>query len=165
MEFHDKLRNQVQYIPLDAAIRSSSSNASAVPDDIDFFHEYDNNSIATTLETLQASNTPPQENASTPPNISRDAGTSSQGRMRKMSQAMANSVSQREFFGKDKMHYMAARAVTEHDYDHAHDEHLSLQDRMHHPIAFLSKMLGNTMHLHHALCQPDSCKFADLVVK
>ena len=64
---------------------------------------------------------------------------------------MAESVSQRKFFGNDKMHYMAARAVTEHDYNRAQDEHLSLQDRMHHPIAFLSEMLGNTMHLHQAL--------------
>ncbi len=85
MEFHDKLRNQVQYIPQNDAIPSSSSNASTVPDDIDFFHKYDNDSIATTPEALQASDTPPQENASTPPNISRDAGTSSQGQTRKMS--------------------------------------------------------------------------------
>ena len=63
------------------------------------------------------------------------------------------------------MHYMAARAVTEHDYDRAHDENLSLQDHMRHPIAFLSKMLGNTMHLHQALRQPNSCQFVDLVIK
>ena len=78
---------------------------------------------------------------------------------------MAESVSQREFFSKDKMHYMAAQAATEHDYDHTHDEHLSLQDCMRHTIAFLSEMLGNTMHLHQALRQPDSCQFVDSVVK
>jgi hypothetical protein len=78
---------------------------------------------------------------------------------------MAVSVSQREFFGKDKMHYMAARAVTEHDYDHAHDLHLSLQDRMRHPIAFLAEMMGDVMHLHQALRQPNACQFVDLVVK
>ena len=78
---------------------------------------------------------------------------------------MAESVSQREFFGNDKMHYMAARAVTEHDHDRAHEEHLSLQDRMRHPIAFDSEMLGNTMHLHQALCQPDSHQFVDSVIK
>ena len=82
-----------------------------------------------------------------------------------MSRAMAESVSQREFFGNDKMHYMAARAVTEHDHDRAHDEHLSLQDRMRHPIAFLSKMLGAVMHLHQALRQPDSRQFVDSVIK
>ena len=85
MEFRNELRNQLQYIPPDTAVPSSSSNASAVPDDIDFFHEYKNDSIATTLETLQASNTPLQVNVSTPPNISRDAGTSSRGQTRKMS--------------------------------------------------------------------------------
>jgi len=82
-----------------------------------------------------------------------------------MSRAMAESVSQREFFGNDKMHYMAARAVTEHDHDCEHDEHLSLQDRMRHPIAFLSEMLGNVMHLHQALRQPDSRNFVDSVIK
>jgi hypothetical protein len=165
MEFHDELRNQVQSIPHDTVVPSSSSNASAVPEDIDFFHEYDNDSIATMPETLQTSNIPLQESASTPPNISRDAGTSSRGRARKMSRAMAESVSQREFFGNDKMHYMAARAVTEHDHDRAHDEHLSLQDCMRHPIAFLSKMLGDVMHLHQALRQPDSRQFVDSVIK
>ena len=63
------------------------------------------------------------------------------------------------------MHYMAAQAVTEHDYNRAHDEHLSLQDCMCHPIAFLSKMLGDTMHLHQALRQPNSRQFVNLVVK
>jgi hypothetical protein len=85
-----------------------------------------------------------------------------------MSQAMTKSVSQtREFFGNDNMHYLAARAVTEHDHDRAHDEHLSLQDRMRHPIAFLSEMLGDVMHLHlhQALRQPDSRQFVDLVIQ
>ncbi len=82
-----------------------------------------------------------------------------------MSRAMAESISQREFFGKDKMHHMAAWAVTKHDYDHAQDERLSLQDYMSHPIAFLSKMLGNTMHLHQALRQPGSCQFDNSIIK
>jgi len=65
---------------------------------------------------------------------------------------------------KIKKHYMAARAVTKHDCARAHDAHLSLQDHMRHPIAFLSKMMGN-MHLHQVLCQPDSCQFEDSVIK
>ena len=40
-----------------------------------------------------------------------------------------------------------------------------MQDCMCHPIAFLSKMLGNTMHLHQALRQPDSHQFVNLVIK
>ena len=78
---------------------------------------------------------------------------------------MTESISQREFFGKDEMHYMAAWAVTEHDYDRAHDAHLSLQDRMRHSIAFLSEMMGDIMHLHQALRQPDSRQFVDSVIK
>ena len=152
MEFYDESLNQFQHISRTDAV-PSSSNASAVPDDVfvDFFHENDTESIATAPETLQVYNNPPQENASISPNISLDAGTSSRRRARKMSRAMAESISQREFFGKDKMHYMAARAVTKHDYNHAQDAQLSLQDRMRHPIAFLSKMMGDIMHLHQAL--------------
>ncbi len=100
------------------------------------------------------------------PNISLNAGTSSKGRVRKMPRAIVESVSQREFFGKDKMHYMAARAVTEHDYDCAHDLHLSLQDQMRHPIAFLAEMMGDVMHLHQApLRKPGARQFVDLVIK
>jgi len=78
---------------------------------------------------------------------------------------MAESISQREFFSKDKMHYMAAQAVTKHDYDRAHDAHLSVQDRMRHSIAFLFKMMGDIMHLHQALHQPDSRQFVNSVIK
>ena len=82
-----------------------------------------------------------------------------------MSQAMAESVSQREFFGKDKMHYMAACAVTKHNYDRAHNLHLSLQDWMRYPIAFLAEMMGDVMHLHQALWQPNACQFIGSVIK
>jgi hypothetical protein len=99
------------------------------------------------------------------PTSSKHAGTSSRGRARKMSRAMAEPVSQREFIGNDKMNYMAAQAVTEHDCNRAHNENLSLQDRMRHPIAFLSEMLGDVMHLHQALRQPDSRQFVDSVIK
>ncbi len=110
---------------------TSTSNASAVPNDVfvDFYHKInDSESVATAPEILQqAYDIPPQEDVPLS-NVSLDAGTSSRGRVRKMSRAMVESVSQREFFDKDKMHYMAARAVTKHDYDHAHDLHLLLQD-------------------------------------
>ena len=77
---------------------------------------------------------------------------------------MAESISQREFFGKDNMHDMAARAVTEHDHNRAHDAQLSLQDCVQHLIAFLAKMMGDIMHLHQALRQSDSCQFVDSVI-
>ncbi len=46
------------------------------------------------------------------------------------------------------MHYMASQAVCEHDYNCLHNSHLNLQDRMHHPIAFLTEMMGDIMYLH-----------------
>jgi hypothetical protein len=58
---------------------------------------------------------------------------------------MAESVSQRDFYRKEKMHYMASHAVCKHDYNHLHDSHLDIQDRMCHPIAFLAEMMGDVM--------------------
>ncbi len=82
-----------------------------------------------------------------------------------MSRAMAESVSQQDFYGRDKMHYMASQAMCEHDYKHLHDSHLDLQDRMRHPIPFCAEMMGDIMYLHHALCQPDSREFVEAVTK
>ncbi len=82
-----------------------------------------------------------------------------------MSRAMAESVSQQDFYGKEKMHYMASQAVCEHDYDRLHDSHLNLQDCMHHPIAFLAEMMGDVMYLHQVLRQPDSKEFMEAVIK
>ncbi len=72
---------------------------------------------------------------------------------------------QRDFYGKEKMHYMASQAVCEHNYDHLHNSHLNLQDPMHHPIAFITEMMGGVMYLHQALRQPDSKEFVEAVVK
>ncbi len=93
------------------------------------------------------------------------AGTSLQGRVCKMSRAMAESVSQWDFYGKEKMHYMVAQAVCEHDYNCLHNSHLNLQDCMHHPIAFLAEMMGDVMYLHQALRQPDSKDIVEAVIK
>jgi hypothetical protein len=82
-----------------------------------------------------------------------------------MSRAMAESVSQKDLYGKGGMHYMAAQAITSRDYNQAHDKHLALQDRMRQPIAFLAGMMGDIMHLHQALWQPDACQFFNSVVK
>jgi hypothetical protein len=78
---------------------------------------------------------------------------------------MAESVSQQDFYGKEKMHYMASQAVCEHDYDRLDDSHLNLQDRMRHFIAFLAEMMGDVMYLHQALRQPDSKEFVEAVIK
>jgi hypothetical protein len=68
----------------------------------------------------------------------------------------AEFVSQQDFYGRDKMHYMTSQAMWEHDYNHLHNGHLDLQDRMCHPIMFLAEMMGDIMYLHQALRQPDS---------
>jgi hypothetical protein len=82
-----------------------------------------------------------------------------------MSRAMAESVSQQYFYGKEKMHYMVSQAVCKHNYKHLHDSHLDLQDCMRHPIPFLAEMMGDVMYLHQALRQPDSKEFIEAVIK
>ncbi len=78
---------------------------------------------------------------------------------------MAELVSQQEFYGRDKMNCMASQAICEHDYEHLHNSHLDLQERMCHPIAFLAEMMGDIMYLHQALCQPDAREFVEAVIK
>ena len=98
------------------------------------------------------------------------AGTSSRGRVRTMSRAMQDSVSQRSFYGESNMHYMQAlQAVTveeaEFQYALDHDFHLGLQDRMRHPIAFHAEMMGDIMYFHQAMQQDDADEFVKAVVK
>ena len=96
------------------------------------------------------------------------AGTSQSGRVRIMSQRMAESASQRGFFGNAGMHYMAHQSTASRDEtpeDLFHDQHLALQERMQNPIAFHAKMMGDIMYYHQALQQPDAKQFADAVVK
>ncbi len=95
--------------------------------------------------------------------VSSSARTSLQGRVCKMSRAMAKSVSQQDFYDRDKMHYMASQAVCEHDYDHLHNSHLDLQDCMRHPIEFLTEMMGDIMYLHHALSQPATRELVEAI--
>ncbi len=84
-------------------------------------------------------------------------GTSSCGCVRTMTRAMADSIDQRSFFGSSGMHYMSAHATTACNSngqtyeDLQHDEHLSIQDRMSHPIAFHAEMMGDIMYLNQAL--------------
>jgi hypothetical protein len=87
-----------------------------------------NQSVTTVNEGATASQLPLQpshDSADLQDNFS-SAGTSLQGRVHKMSRAMAESVSQQDFYGRDRMHYMASQAVCEHDYDCLHDSHLDL---------------------------------------
>jgi hypothetical protein len=99
------------------------------------------------------------------PSLPTEAGTSSGGRVRTMSRDMAESVSQRSFYGRGNMHYMASKPVCEHDYSADHDSHLELQERMRRSIAFLAEMMGDIMYLHQAPRQPDSREFVEAVIK
>jgi hypothetical protein len=78
----------------------------------------DNQSVTTVNEGVTASQLPlqPSHNSADLQDTSSSAGTSLQGRVCKMSRAMAESVSQQDFYGRDKMHYMASQAMCEHDY-------------------------------------------------
>ena len=49
--------------------------------------------------------------------------------------------------------------------DQAHREHLSLQDQMCHPVAFLAEMCGDVMYFAQAIRQPDGQQFAEAIVK
>jgi hypothetical protein len=127
----------------------------------------DDQSVTTVNDGVTASQLPPQpsHDSADLQDAPSSAGTSSRGRVCKMSRAMAESVSQRDFYGKEKMHYMASQVVCKHNYDRLHNSHLNLQDCMQHPIAFLAEMMGDVMYLHQALCQPDSKEFMEAVIK
>jgi hypothetical protein len=72
------------------------------------------------------------------------AGTSQRGCVRTMSRHMADSVSQRDFYGARNMHYMAHKStIGETPEDLFHDAHLELQERMRNPIAFHAEMMGD----------------------
>ncbi len=157
--------SQTQAIPIPTVEPTSEQNSDQVSFNTLFFEYDDGESISPEYEPLQISQDLLQDGTSSLPSLPSDAGTSSRGQMRKMSRAMAESVSQKDFYGKGRMHYMAAQAITSHNYNQAHNEPLALQDRMCHPIAFLAEMMGDIMHLHQALQQPDACQFVNLVVK
>ncbi len=127
----------------------------------------DDQSVTTVNEGVIAFQLPlhPSHNSADLQDAPSSAGTSLQGRVRKMSKAMAESVSQRDFYGKEKMHYMVSQAVCKHDYDHLHDSHLDLQDCMPHPISFLAEMMGDVMYLHQVLRQPDSKELVEAIIK
>ena len=83
-----------------------------------------------------------------------------------MSTRMADSVSQRDFYGIRNMHYMAHKStIGETNEDLFHDAHIELQERMRNPIAFHAEMMGDIMHLNQALRQPDAKEFVNAVVK
>jgi hypothetical protein len=179
MEHHDEVPRPSECMKFGSnpvALSQESDNTISFRDTADtpiFFDQHmqdfsDNQFVTTVNEGVAASQQPlqPSHDSAALQDVSTSAGTSSQGRVCKMSRAMVESVSQQDFYGRDKkMHYMTSQAVCEHDYNHLHNSHLDLQDHMHHLIAFLAEMMGDIMHLHQALRQPDSREFVEAVIK
>jgi hypothetical protein len=94
------------------------------------------------------------------------AGTSQRGRVVIMSQRMAESVSQRDFYGNQGTHYMVSQATNGNtNEDLFHDAHLQLQERMRNPIGFHAEMMSDIMYLQQALKQPDAKEFVQVVIK
>jgi hypothetical protein len=68
------------------------------------------------------------------------AGTSQCGQVCTMSQRMAESVSQQNFYGDQGMHYMASQATTgDTGEDLFHDAQLQLQEQMRNPLRSMQK--------------------------
>jgi hypothetical protein len=132
----------------------------------------DDHSISEALQVSDNSHTSQQNQSShttgemTPIEPTIAAGTSQCGRVCTMSQRMAESVSQRNFYGNQGMHYMASQATTGNtDEDLFQDTHLQLQECMRNPIAFHAEMMGDIMYLQQALKQPDAKEFVQAVIK
>jgi hypothetical protein len=83
-----------------------------------------------------------------------------------MSQRMAESVSQQDFYGNQGMHFMASQATTGNtDEDLFQNAQLQLQEHMRNTIAFCAEMMGDIMYLQQALKQPDAKEFIQAVIK
>ena len=80
--------------------------------------------------------------------------------------AALESTQQRSFHDKDG-YYAANSATSEQTItpDEAHDNHLLLQKRMRHSIAFHAEMMGDIMYYHQAMQQDDADEFVGAIVK
>ena len=76
---------------------------------------------------------------------------------------MIESTQQRAIHGNKN--YYVADSVGFIDFDKAHDDHLDLQERMRHPIAFHAEMMGDIMYYHQAMKQDDANEFVNAIVK
>ncbi len=94
--------------------------------------------------------------------------TSQCSRVQTMSKKMAESTSQKNFFGTSGMHYMANKLTTAFDEpaeDLFHNQHLEIQECMRNPLAFHAKMMGDIMYFQQAMNQPDKQQFVEAVIK
>lgn len=118
----------------------------------------------------QAAPTAAHHNGDASPPPATTPSASSRGRLRKPSQRFIESSDPAtSAWGRSSKRYVASSSATSDvptlDYDAAHDEHLLLQDRMRHPIAFMAEMVGDIMYYHQAIRQPDAVKFEEAIIK
>jgi hypothetical protein len=121
MEYHDEVpkpSERLQFGSNPVAFPQESDNTISFGDTADtliFCDQHmqdfsDNQSVITVNEGGTASHqtSQPSHDSADLQDVSTSTGTSSQGRVCKMSRAMAESVSLRDFYSRDKMHYMAS---------------------------------------------------------
>ena len=103
-----------------------------------------------------------------------NGNVSARGRIRRPTQRLQESSDPTtKAWGKSSKTYIGLTSTSFHsdpvrnpiDYDAEHDEHLLMQERMRHPIAFHAEMVGDTMYYHQAMRQPDAPQFMDAIVK
>jgi hypothetical protein len=178
MEYHDEVprpSKHMQFGSNPVALSQKSDNTISFGDIADspisfnqHMQDFSNDQSVTMVnEGGMASHQPlqPSHDSADLQDVSTGSGYSLQGRVCKMSRAMAESVSQQDFYSRDKMHYLASQAMCEHDYDCLHNSHIDLQDCMRHPFVFVTEMMGDIMYLHQALRQPDARGFVEAVTK
>ena len=73
-----------------------------------------------------------------------------------MTQTMADSIEQQNLFSQSDRDVTAFKVTSDNDLgesdeDQEHTAHLSIQDRMRHPVAFWSEMCGDVMHFGQAM--------------
>ncbi len=136
-------------------------------DHIEFVQDFEPINDADILADAPADPVQDHEGDAVTNDILPDAGTSSRGRQRKMSRAMAESVSQQDFYGNRNMYYMMAQNVFngQMEADLFNDLHMELQECTRNPISFHAEMMGDIMYFHQAIKQPDTQEFVKTIMK
>ena len=112
--------------------------------------------------------TAPSQGPNQAPNLF--GGVSSRGRVRRMTQAMADSIEEQDLFSQPGRGPTAFEATFDNnlgelDNDQEHTKHLEIQDRMRYPVAFWSEMCGDIMYFAQAIRQPDCREFVESVIR
>ena len=74
-----------------------------------------------------------------------------------MSRAMAESISQQDFYGDTNMYYMAFQSFSEGqtEADLFYNYHLDLQESMQDSITFHAEVIGDVMYFHQVIKKAD----------